>query len=61
MITGIWALSANPILMWTTQKVFCITDTGRKWNNEAASIRDKVKSGFDIPIKISGKDAKTPE
>ncbi len=42
-------------------KVFYITDTGRKWNNEAASIRDKVKSGFDIPIKISGKDAKTPE
>jgi len=24
-------------------KVFYITDTGRKWNNEAASIRDKVQ------------------
>ena len=32
-------------------KVFYITDTGRKWNNAAASIRDWVVSGFDIPIK----------
>lgn len=32
-------------------RVFYITDTGRKWNNAAASIRDRVASGFDIPIK----------
>ncbi len=32
-------------------KVFYITDTARKWNNAAASIRDRVVSGFDIPIK----------
>ena len=32
-------------------KVFYITDTGRKWNNEAASIRDRVVSGFDITIR----------
>ena len=33
------------------KKVFYITDTGRKWNNEAASVRDWVESGFDIRIK----------
>lgn len=32
-------------------KVFYITDTGRMWNNASSSIRDWVKSGFDIPIK----------
>jgi len=32
-------------------KVFYITDTGRKWNNEESSIRDKVNSGFDIQIR----------
>lgn len=33
------------------KQVFYITDTGRRWNNEAASIRDRVDSGFNIPIK----------
>ncbi len=32
-------------------EVFYITDTGRKWNNSGASVRDLVSSGFDIPIK----------
>jgi len=32
-------------------EVFYITDTGRKWNNSGASVRDQVASGFDIPIK----------
>jgi len=32
-------------------KVFYLTDTGRKWNNAGASLRDKVDSGFDIPVK----------
>ncbi len=32
-------------------KVFYITDTGRMWNNSSASIRDRVASGFDIPVK----------
>ncbi|NWH05778.1 hypothetical protein [Desulfobacter latus] len=31
-------------------KVFYITDTGRKWNHVGASIRDRVDSGFDIPV-----------
>ena len=32
-------------------EVFYITDTGRKWNNEASNIRDWVDSGYDIPIR----------
>jgi len=32
-------------------KVFYISDTGRKWNNSGASIRDKVNSSFDIEIR----------
>lgn len=32
-------------------KLFYITDTGRKWNNRDASIRDKVESPFEIKVK----------
>lgn len=32
-------------------RLFYLTDTGRKWNNKEASIRDKVNSPFDIEIK----------
>ena len=32
-------------------KVFYITDTGRKWNNASASIRDKVDTCYDIRVK----------
>ncbi len=32
-------------------KLFYITDTGRKWNNRDASIRDKVESPFEIEVK----------
>ncbi len=32
-------------------EVFYISDTGRKWNKESASVRDRVESGFDVPIK----------
>jgi len=31
-------------------KVFYLTDTGRRWNHAGASIRDRVTSGFDIPV-----------
>lgn len=34
-------------------KVFYITDNGRAWNRSSVSIRDKVESTFDIPIKNS--------
>lgn len=32
-------------------EVFYITDTGRQWNNENISVRDKVDSGFNIHVK----------
>lgn len=32
-------------------ELFYITDTGRKWNNRDASIRDKVESPFEIEVK----------
>jgi len=32
-------------------EVFYITDTGRMWNNESSSVRDRVESGFDISIR----------
>ncbi len=32
-------------------EVFYITDNGWGWNNTASSVRDKVDSRFDIPIK----------
>jgi len=32
-------------------EIFYVTDTGRKWNNSDASIRDRVDSRFDIEIK----------
>lgn len=36
------------------QKVFYITDNGRAWNRTSVSVRDKVDSHFNIPIKNSG-------
>lgn len=32
-------------------KVFYITDTGRQWNNENISVRDKVETRFNFKIK----------
>jgi hypothetical protein len=45
---------AEPYFVVDYSQVFYITDTGRKWNNETSNLRDKVKSGFDIPIKSTG-------
>ncbi len=42
---------AEPYFDVDFEEVFYLTDTGRKWNNAGASVRDKVNSGFDIPIK----------
>ncbi|MDX1652422.1 MAG: hypothetical protein R3277_08020 [Brumimicrobium sp.] len=30
------------------KKVFYLTDTGRKWDGDKVSVRDKVNSGFDL-------------
>lgn len=41
----------EPYLDIDWNEVFYITDTGRHWNNKGISVRDKVKSDFDIKIK----------
>ena len=41
---------AEPYFDIDYNSVFYITDTGRKWNNETSSVRDKVKTKFDIKI-----------
>ncbi len=41
----------EPYLDVDYTKVFYLTDTGRKWNNIGASIRDRVNSGFDIGVR----------
>jgi hypothetical protein len=30
------------------KKVFYLTDTGRKWDGDKVSVRDRVDSGFDL-------------
>ncbi|MCB0583318.1 MAG: hypothetical protein KDD10_28825 [Phaeodactylibacter sp.] len=46
-----FGIIAEPYFDVDFSKVFYITDTGRAWNNSQVSVRDKVHSGFDIPIK----------
>ncbi|GAB4286485.1 MAG: hypothetical protein Kow0068_12040 [Marinilabiliales bacterium] len=41
----------EPYMDTDFSKVFYITDTGRAWNKELSSVRDKVKSPFNIHIK----------
>lgn len=41
----------EPYLDVDFTQVFYLTDTGRRWNHAGASIRDRVDSGFDIPIR----------
>ncbi len=46
-----YGIIAEPYFDIDFDEVFCLSDTGRSWNNSDASIRDKVHSGFDIKIK----------
>jgi hypothetical protein len=46
-----FGIIAEPYFDIDYDEVFYITDTGRSWNNSNASLRDKVNSKFDIPIK----------
>lgn len=46
-----FGIIAEPYFDINYNDVFYITDTGRSWNNESVSVRDKVNSGFDINIK----------
>ncbi|HUT44032.1 MAG TPA: hypothetical protein VMW95_06820 [Desulfobacterales bacterium] len=45
-----FGIIAEPYFDINWQKMFYLTDTGRKWNNTSSSVRDKVDSGFNIAI-----------
>ena len=45
-----FGIIAEPYFDINWQKMFYLTDTGRKWNNTSSSVRDRVDSGFDIAI-----------
>lgn len=46
-----YGIIGEPYFDLDYSKIFYITDTGRKWNNTQASIRDKVESPFQIELK----------
>ena len=46
-----YGIIGEPYFDLDYSKIFYITDTGRKWNNTEASIRDKVDSAFQIEVK----------
>ncbi|HPV15261.1 MAG TPA: hypothetical protein PL126_06390 [Candidatus Cloacimonadota bacterium] len=48
-----YGIIGEPYFDLDYKEVFYVTDTGRKWNNADASIRDKVQSGFNIRIESS--------
>jgi hypothetical protein len=48
-----FGIAGEPYFDVDFKKVFYLTDTGRKWNNTRVSLRDRVDSGFDIPVKDS--------
>lgn len=45
-----YGIIAEPYFDTDFNDVFYISDTGRGWNNVCASVRDKVRSPFDIAI-----------
>ena len=46
-----YGIIGEPYFDLDYSKIFYITDTGRKWNNRDASIRDKVESLFEIEVR----------
>ena len=46
-----FGIIAEPYFDVDFDEIFYVTDTGRKWKNSDASIRDRVDSRFDIEIK----------
>ena len=46
-----YSIIGEPYFDIDYSKLFYITDTGRKWNNRDASIRDKVESPYEIEVK----------
>ena len=48
-----FGIIAEPYFDLDFNQVFYITDASRTWNNEKVTIRDKVKSDFNLPFKSS--------
>ena len=46
-----YGIIGEPYFDLDYSKIFYITDTGRKWNNKDASIRDKVETPFEIEVR----------
>jgi len=46
-----YGIMGEPYFDVDFKDVFYITDTGRRWDGDSVSIRDRVISGFDIPVK----------
>ena len=45
-----YGIIAEPYFDLDFDEVLYLTDTGRMWNNASSSVRDRVKSSFDIAI-----------
>lgn len=43
-----FGITAEPYFDVDFKKVFYLTDTGRKWDGDKVSVRDKVNSGFNL-------------
>ena len=43
-----FGITGEPYFDVDFRKVFYLTDTGRKWNGNSVSVRDKVDSGFNL-------------
>jgi hypothetical protein len=56
-----YGIIGEPYFNIDFNKIFYITDTGRTWDGERFSVRDKVKSDFDIHIKTTEKFIKAIE
>lgn len=49
-----YGIQSEPYFDVDFNKVFYLTDTGRKWNGDRVSVRDRVNSSFDL--EFSGSD-----
>lgn len=45
-----YGIAGEPYFDIDFKKVFYLTDTGRRWDGGAVSVRDKVDSGFDLTL-----------
>ncbi len=46
-----YGIVAEPYFDLDFNKVFYLTDTGREWNKESVSVRDRVDTSFDLKIR----------